>query len=98
MEEGTEPMLLLTEERETQPVSNVCSEEAQCMRNRQSRQDGGRGNVRLVSFSCFTMQTFATSKAGEGGEEADTLAGRPTPFFNKEICLPPFIDDTYYLS
>lgn len=40
------PTLLLTEERAAQPVSNVCSKEEQCMRNRQSRQDGvGGGGV-----------------------------------------------------
>lgn len=78
-----------SEERAAQPVSNVCSKEEQCMRNRQSRQEGGGGGGGSCPgclLQLFHNALFQHQNGGERQEEAGSLAERPTPFFNKEVC------------
>lgn len=53
------------EERAAQPVSNVSQKEEQCLRNRQSRQDGGGGVCNLLAPT-VPQCLFPTSKGREG--------------------------------
>lgn len=81
-----------------EPVSNVCPKEEQCMRNRQSRQDGGRGCAACLLRLFHNADFSHIKRRGREGKETGSLAGRPIPLLKKTKKAATFIHCTYFMS